>query len=368
MVGYGIVKRERKSTAECPKVASYITGMKGVFIGDSLVEVNYRTSKGLLAHLEENLGITTVNKGTSGYGYQTKLLREMLADGSADDANFLYIALGINDWWNISQYNLSLERVKGTVKGYLEYFRTAYPDKLIIVATPMPTTMTNGDAVGAGGYTLEQLVDVIKAEAKAVDAFILDLYSVDPLGVKNVTDATKSAFLAKYFTQGTTKDNDGVHPNDAGWEIISKTVADFINNVALVYADRNLTDKIYTETVDESGVTHIDMVSFPYKEGGNWRIYPGVLDSTIYNKMNGSTELKITIGDTVLTDASVKAMGGKGAYSGYMFWGNVEDSEYKKKLFSGPVIFDETQIKEVRANREFYEPVKMIIEFKAKGA
>lgn len=363
MAGYGIVRRERRLTEkDLPKQASYIAGMKGVFIGDSLVEVNSRTTKGLLAHLTEKLGIRTVNKGTSGYGWSTKLFSEMLIDKSADDANFIYIALGINDWWNVSKWGLSLGQVQGYIKGYLKYFKAAYPNKPIIVATPMPTTMTNGDVKGAGQYTLTQLVDVIKAEATALDAFILDMYAVDPLGVKNVTEDTKDAFLAKYFTQGTNKDSDGVHPNDAGWAIISKVVADYINTVMLVYADRAKTDKLYVET-SSGGVNHLEITSFPYKEGGYYRIYPGVLDSTIYNKMNGATELKITIGDTVLTDASVKAMGGTGAYQGFMFWGNNEDSEYKAKFFGGPVVGQNTT-----KTRDYYEPVKMIVEYKPKGA
>lgn len=363
MAGYGIVKREKHLTAkDLPKQASYVAGMKGVFIGDSLIEVNGRTSKGLLASLQEQLDITTVNKGTSGYGWSTKIFSEMLIDKSADDANFIYIALGINDWWNVSKWGLSLGQVQGYIKGYLKYFHSIYPNKPIIVATPMPTIMTNGDAVGAGGYTLTQLVNVIKSEAKAVNAFILDMYKVDPLDVKSVTEAEKNAFLKKYFTRNNNMDSDGVHPNDAGWAIISKVVADYINNVMLVFADREKTDKYYVETTQD-GINHLEITTFPYKEGGYWRIYPGILDSTIYNKMNGATELKITIGDTVLTDASVKAMGGTGAYNGFMFWGNKQDSEYVQKLFGGDVIGQNST-----KTRDYYEPVKMIVEYKPKGA
>lgn len=359
MVGYGIVKREKPLTVKDLPQASYITGMKGVFIGDSLIEVNYRTDKGLLAHLSEKLGITTVNKGTSGYGWSTQLFNEMLTDKSADDANFIYIALGINDWWNVSTWGLTLDQVRVYINFYLKYFRTAYPNKPIIVATPMPTTMTNNDAKGAGGYTLAQLVDVIKEEAKAVDAFILDMYSIDPLGVKNVTAATKDAFLDKYFTQGI-KDDDGVHPNDAGWAIISRTVADYINHVMLVYADRKLTDKIIVESTKD-GIYHLELTTFPNKDGVNYFIEPQTYDINFnyFDKLS-NTDLTITIGDTVLTDATVKDMGGLGVYNN-SFYGTDENSEYKAKFFNGPKIS-----KSLLGFKEFYAPVKMIVECKLK--
>lgn len=212
---------------------SVLTGKKILFVGDSLTEVNYRTSRGYVESLKDDKGIEAINNGSSGYGYSTKDETFMGADRDSCDAFVIF--LGINDFGNVSGFKLPLDVVLKTAKRLISKACLQAGNRPIGVILPMQTLNTLNDKLGAGGYSLKQLVDGIKTTVKEVGTQfnrtipILDLYSLDPLDVTKHSVADKE-YLKNYFTQNNVKDEEFLHPNDEGWKIITPYISYWLEN------------------------------------------------------------------------------------------------------------------------------------------
>ena len=212
---------------------SVLTGKKILFVGDSLTEVNYRTSRGYVESLKADKGIEAINNGSSGYGYSTKDETFMGADRDSCDAFVIF--LGINDFGNVSGFKLPLDVVLKTAKRLISKACLQAGNRPIGVILPMQTLKTLNDKLGAGGYSLKQLVDGIKTTVKEVGTQfnraipILDLYSLDPLDVTKHSVADEE-YLENYFTQNNVKDGEFLHPNDAGWKIITPYISYWLEN------------------------------------------------------------------------------------------------------------------------------------------
>lgn len=215
---------------------SVLTGKKILFVGDSLTEINYRTSRGYVESLKADKGIEAINNGTSGFGYSTKDESFMGADRDSCDAFVIF--LGINDFGNVSGFKLPLDIVLKTAKRLISKACLQAGNRPIGVILPMQNLNTLNDKLGAGGYSLKQLVDGIKSTVKEVGTQfnraipVLDLYTLDPLDVTkyslNTTEGTK--YLTNYFTQNMTEDTEFLHPNDAGWKIITPYISYWLEN------------------------------------------------------------------------------------------------------------------------------------------
>lgn len=212
---------------------SVLTGKKILFVGDSLTEVNYRTSRGYVESLKADKGIEAINNGSSGYGYSTKDESFMGADRDSCDAFVIF--LGINDFGNVSGFKLPLDVVLKTAKRLISKACLEAGNRPIGVILPMQNLNTVNDKLGAGGYSLKQLVDGIKLTVKEVGAQfnraipVLDLYSLDPLDVTK-HPATDKEYLKNYFTQNKVEDKEFLHPNDAGWKIITPYISYWLEN------------------------------------------------------------------------------------------------------------------------------------------
>ena len=212
---------------------SVLTGKKILFVGDSLTEVNYRTSRGYVESLKADKGIEAINNGSSGYGYSTKDESFMGADRDSCDAFVIF--LGINDFGNVSGFKLPLDVVLKTAKRLLSKACLQAGNRPIGVILPMQNLNTLNEKVGAGGYSLKQLVDGIKATVKEVSAKfnraipVLDLYSLDPLDVTK-HQASDAEYLNNYFTQNKVADKEFLHPNDAGWKLITPYISYWLEN------------------------------------------------------------------------------------------------------------------------------------------
>lgn len=212
---------------------SVLTGKKILFVGDSLTEVNFRTSRGYVESLKADKGIEAINNGSSGYGYSTKDETFMGADRDSCDAFVIF--LGINDFGNVSGFKLPLDTVVKTAKRLISKACLQAGNRPFGVILPMQTLKTLNDKLGAGGYSLKQLVDGIKTTVKEVGAQfnrsipVLDLYSLDPLDVTK-HQASDTQYLENYFTQNKVKDEEFLHPNDAGWKIITPYISYWLEN------------------------------------------------------------------------------------------------------------------------------------------
>ncbi len=267
---------------------SVLNGKKILFVGDSLTEVNYRTSRGYVESLKQDKGIEAINHGSSGYGYSTKDENFMGAD--IDSADAFVIALGINDFGNVSGYNLPLETVLKTVKRMLSKASMQAGDRPFGVITPMPYLKTVGDKVGAGGYTLNQLRDGIISVVKEVEAEynrsipVLKLTDIDPLQIAEHPE-TDSAYLEKYFKQGNIKDEEFLHPNDAGWKIITPYISYWMEHT-FKFVAKKPDEKTLQVTKLPNGNLEINTTTLPIK-----------FDSTETNAFNKNKFRIPTFGD-----------------------------------------------------------------------
>lgn len=213
---------------------SVLNGKKIYFVGDSLTEVNYRTSKGYVESLKQDKYIDAVNHGTSGYGYQTKDDNFLGTDADTSDAFVIF--LGINDFGNVSGYKLPLSAVLKSAKVLISKAVIQSKGRPVGVILPMNNINTLNDAIGAGGYSLKQLVDGLKQVVKDVEAQynrtipVLDLFNLDPLNIKGVTDTTKAKVAKEFFTNNNNEDKELLHPNNNGWEIITKYISYWLEN------------------------------------------------------------------------------------------------------------------------------------------
>lgn len=267
---------------------SVLNGKKILFVGDSLTEVNYRTSRGYVESLKQDKGIEAINHGSSGYGYSTKDENFMGAD--IDSADAFVIALGINDFGNVSGYNLPLETVLKTVKRMLSKASMQAGDRPFGVITPMPYLKTVGDKVGAGGYTLNQLRDGIISVIKEVEAEynrsipVLKLTDIDPLQVAEHLETDK-AYLEKYFKQGSISDVEFLHPNDAGWKVITPYISYWMENT-FKFVAKKPDGKTLQVTKLPNGNLEINTTTLPIK-----------FDSTETNAFNRNKFRIPTFGD-----------------------------------------------------------------------
>lgn len=267
---------------------SVLNGKKILFVGDSLTEVNYRTSRGYVESLKQDKGIEAINHGSSGYGYSTKDENFMGAD--IDSADAFVIALGINDFGNVSGYNLPLETVLKTVKRMLSKASMMAGDRPFGVITPMPYLKTVGEKVGAGGYTLNQLRDGIISVVKEVESEynrsipVLKLTDIDPLQIAEHPETDK-AYLEKYFKQGNIRDEEFLHPNDAGWKIITPYISYWMENT-FKFVAKKPDEKTLQVTKLPNGNLEINTTTLPIK-----------FDSTETNAFNKNKFRIPTFGD-----------------------------------------------------------------------
>ena len=229
-----LIKQPENRILEAYKTPiSVLNGKKILFVGDSLTEVNYRTSRGYVESLKQDKGIEAINHGSSGYGYSTKDEKFMGSDIDSVDA--FVIALGVNDFGNVSGYTLPLETVLKTVKRMLSNASLHAGNRPFGVITPMHYLKSVGNKTGVGGYTLNQLKDGIISVVKELETYynrsipVLNLTDIDPLQIAD-HPATDRVYMDTYFKQGNIKDEEFLHPNDSGWKIITPYISYWLEN------------------------------------------------------------------------------------------------------------------------------------------
>lgn len=227
---------------------SPLKGLEGVFIGDSITEKNFRTTKNYHEYIAERTGMSVVNMGKSGTGYQD---RKNVAYDLIKQPDFICIFLGTNDWGLVGSKTKELGTVEehhySTVAGSIFYtfeqLINMYPTTPIVAMTPLPRIESNpkNNNVNDKNYTLEQLSEVIKGVAKLFSIPVLDLYHNSNLRVWNSN-------INKMFFAWKDGAEDGLHPNDKGHEFISYIIQSFLENNAVVGQKNNFSLSLKEET------------------------------------------------------------------------------------------------------------------------
>lgn len=216
------------------ETGSSLKGLTGVFIGDSITEVNFRTTKNYHKFIAERTGLNVVNMGISGTGYQD---RRNVAYEIAKQPDFISVFLGTNDWGLVGNKLRELGDAdniqNGTVASNIYYLykqlTERYPYTPIVVLTPLPRIECNpnNEVANKAGYTLGELVEVIKKIASSFSLPVLDLYHNSNLKVWDY-NVNKEMFA---YEPGK---EDGLHPNAKGHEFISYSIQSFYEEYAIV--------------------------------------------------------------------------------------------------------------------------------------
>ena len=209
-------------------------GKKWVAVGDSLTEVNGRTTKNYLAYISEKTGITTVNMGLSGSGYRKKYdTNQAFYQRVANiptDADVVTIFGSGNDL-SLPDYDLGQPSdtgttticgcINNTLDNILNLFLNAGKVPVIGVITPTPWI---GNEPTNSGSLMPDYSNAIIECCRRKSIPVLDLYHESNL---HPNDAT-------FRTLAYSKDEgNGVHPDETGHKIISPMIENFLEGLIL---------------------------------------------------------------------------------------------------------------------------------------
>lgn len=213
---------------------SQLKDLVGVFIGDSITEVNLRTEKNYHQFIADRTGLKNINLGHSGTGYQD---RKNAFTEIKEAPDFITVFLGTNDYGLVGgktrELGTAKEHKAGTVAGSIYYtllqLSNSFPTTPIGVMTPIPRAECNPfkEVANSKGYTLGQLTEVIKELASSFSFPVLDLYNESNLRVWNET-------VNKTFFSLSNCSYDGLHPNAKGHEYLSYMIERFIEDKLVV--------------------------------------------------------------------------------------------------------------------------------------
>lgn len=209
-------------------------------IGDSITEHNFRTTKNYHDYITDKIGCTVNNYGVSGTGWRTpsatggtNAIYQRL-ESINTSADLITVFAGTNDWAEVG-LPMTLGSLGdtspstsffGAVDYVLNQLITKYPTKTIAVFTPLPRSDAWFNLPhGTSGITMENVADAIIAVANKYNIPFLDLYRTSSLFPWNAT-ANDTYFKAVSKTSG-----DGLHPNDAGHQLLADKILAFLNTL-----------------------------------------------------------------------------------------------------------------------------------------
>ena len=230
---FGIAKGYLKQDKETEVNYSPLKNLTGVFIGDSITEVNFRSSKNYHQFIAERTGLNVVNLGISGTGYVDRL---NAVDSITEQPDFISVFLGTNDYSGITGSKLlgdvtdtDAPTVASHIYTLLNNLINKFPNTPVLTITPLPRIESNPYDENKGGndYSLYELSKVIKGVSKRLGVPCLDLYHCSHL--RPWIDEVNQHFFS--YQEGQA---DGLHPNYRGHEYISYPIQSFLEQHAIV--------------------------------------------------------------------------------------------------------------------------------------
>lgn len=230
---FGIAKGYLKQDKETEVNYSPLKNLTGVFIGDSITEVNFRTSKNYHQFIAERTGLNVINLGVSGTGYVDRL---NVVDYITEQPDFISVFLGTNDYSGVTGSKLlgdvtdtDVPTVASHIYTLLNNLINKFPNTPVLTITPLPRIESNphDENKGENGYSLYELSKVIKGVSKRLGVPCLDLYHCSHL--RPWIDEVNQHFFS--YQEGQA---DGLHPNYRGHEYISYPIQSFLEQHAIV--------------------------------------------------------------------------------------------------------------------------------------
>lgn len=200
-------------------------GKKWVCIGDSLTEVNSRTTMHYHDYVAAATGISVVNLGISGTGYAkgSNTFNTRIADVPTD-ADVVTIFGSGNDLSAGVELgeitDTGTETLCGCINTTIDSLIAIMPAVQLGIVTPTPWV---GQQPGAG-KPMEAYADAIVAICKARNIPVLDLYHCSNL--RPWTEEGRAACYSK-------DDGNGVHPDETGHKLIAPRFKAFLASLLM---------------------------------------------------------------------------------------------------------------------------------------
>lgn len=220
---------EYKETAGLTTPGEWI-GKKWTAVGDSLTEVNARTSINYLDYISEVTGIEVVNMGESGSGYMRKYdTNHAFYNRVANvptDSDVVTIFGSLNDLGNSQVLGTINDTVSdGTVFGYvngtIDALFTAFPMANLGIISPTPWASSQPwNENNASSQYCEGLKQICYNRGIP----FLDLYHCSNLRPWDAT--ARSLFYSK-------DDGNGTHPDEAGHKMFAPKIKNFLESLLL---------------------------------------------------------------------------------------------------------------------------------------
>ncbi|MFN3378903.1 MAG: SGNH/GDSL hydrolase family protein [Runella zeae] len=251
------------SSFSTEKITWVALGDSITYLNDHQNETGNRITKGYMTMVTEQLPhIQYINQGHN--GWTAARIAEKIESLNLVKADVYSVFLGTNDWWGgrplgtLSDYenNTGFGTLYGSFRVIINKLRSLNPAAKIILITPMQRVdfvyIANfkNNAYGSykdkKGQMLEQFADAIKEIGKHEQLPVVDLYHDKKLGLKKLvkfkrlkdprTEQYKNYsypdFIDVSFNPETDEypypvesiamTYDGLHPSDAGHEVITK--------------------------------------------------------------------------------------------------------------------------------------------------
>lgn len=204
-------------------------GKSAVFVGDSITAGAGITKK-YWQLLDDYLQLGTVTdmgiggsciSVTSNYGTQYNPLATRY--NSIPQADLIQIFMGTNDYGHDTPLgtidDASDISFYGALNVIIKGLQTKYPTSRIVFVTPLHRYGANGltyDYTQNGaGKTLKDYVDAIKQTCERYSVPVIDLFNIS--GINPAIPDMKSTYMP-----------DGIHPNDAGHELIANLMQNYL--------------------------------------------------------------------------------------------------------------------------------------------
>jgi lysophospholipase L1-like esterase len=216
-----------------------IKGKKIIFLGDSITEGAWASSveKRYTDLVAQKTGAIVYNHGVGG----TRIAKQkrpspearwdldfcLRAKDMEKDADIIFVFGGTNDYGHgDAELGQMSDRTNDTFYGALHqlytYLNETYPKAQKIIMTPLhrvnEESLLNDHNSFVPIAPLKTYVEIIREVAEYYSFPVLDLFKNS--GIQPEVPAIREAFTA-----------DGLHPNDAGYELISELVISFLKTL-----------------------------------------------------------------------------------------------------------------------------------------
>lgn len=221
---------------------SPLNGKKWIGIGDSLTEVNARSDVRYWNYIANPNNMTFVNMGVGGSGYiqrqnENKAFYQRVSDMETD-ADIITIFGGVNDCLFASApigepTDTGTTTWCGCVNTLIDNIRSKYLYANIGIISPLPCDWidTNNESnydtqlPSDTSCRMSEFVGKLETICALRGVPFLDIFHQSNMRPDNAD------FRAEYYSCGTTRNGDGLHPNSKGHKLFYRKIQQFIESM-----------------------------------------------------------------------------------------------------------------------------------------